>query len=443
MDVAEYAMKEKRKSNTGIPIQLKKRIEENVGLSFDDVCAYYNPELPAKPEALGYTRGHQIEVAPGQEQCLPHELGHVVQQKLGLVRVNARHSSGVVLNTDEVLESQADETEADQDSQKKYPDRQQQEEHTQFQSKVIQRKKTLTQRALDYAKEQGVIMEKNSTEYNLYTHLVQRHMPFNRALKCVMISIGKREEFELGQIKLPLVDDETQTDTAETQADTVETQVNVETQADTAIKKVNAETQTDTAVKKVDAETQTDTVETQVNVETQTDTVEPTYAETQILTDAEAVEWKSVGVDAESDTRKQTDAEIKSLYEKVKAYAQGLTRAERKPAVAGVYNRKTGKYFYATNSPDGAIPSPLHELLEIFIKNMPEDVKESYEGHTRGCGSHAEIIALNNALQDQPDTSPNDLMVCVIHGDGKLEGEGFQRCPHCMWISQIFYAIYG
>lgn len=35
---------------------------------------------------------------------MPHELGHVVQQKLGIVRANAMHSSGVALNTDDSLE---------------------------------------------------------------------------------------------------------------------------------------------------------------------------------------------------------------------------------------------------------------------------------------------------------------------------------------------------
>lgn len=100
------AVKENR---TGIPTQLKERMEQSTGLSFDDVRVHYNSALPARLDALAYTMGNQVEIGPGQERHLPHELGHVVQQKLGTVRPNATHSSGVALNTDPALEHQADE----------------------------------------------------------------------------------------------------------------------------------------------------------------------------------------------------------------------------------------------------------------------------------------------------------------------------------------------
>lgn len=59
--------------------------------------------------ALAYTQGKRVEIGPGQERHLPHELGHVVQQKLGLVRANVTHPRGVAMNTEEALERQADE----------------------------------------------------------------------------------------------------------------------------------------------------------------------------------------------------------------------------------------------------------------------------------------------------------------------------------------------
>lgn len=99
----------KKENNTGIPTQLKDRMEQSTGLSFDDVRVHYNSALPAKLDALAYTQGNQVEIGPGQERHLPHELGHVVQQKLGLVRANAMHPSGVAMNTEERLEHQADE----------------------------------------------------------------------------------------------------------------------------------------------------------------------------------------------------------------------------------------------------------------------------------------------------------------------------------------------
>lgn len=110
----EFDLKSKRHSirrenHTGIPTQLKERVEEGMGVSLDDVQVHYNSTLPEKLDALAYTRGNQVEIGPGQERHLPHELGHVVQQKLGAVRANARHSSGVAMNTDTALERQADE----------------------------------------------------------------------------------------------------------------------------------------------------------------------------------------------------------------------------------------------------------------------------------------------------------------------------------------------
>lgn len=98
-----------RENHTGIPTQLKERMEQSTGLSLDDVRVHYNSDLPAKLDALAYTQGNRVEIGPGQERHLPHELGHVIQQKLGAVRSNATHSSGVALNTDPALEHQADE----------------------------------------------------------------------------------------------------------------------------------------------------------------------------------------------------------------------------------------------------------------------------------------------------------------------------------------------
>lgn len=108
--MAEFAEREKISENrTGIPTQLKERMEQRTGLSFDDVRVHYNSDMPAKLGALAYTQGNQVEIGPGQERHLSHELGHVVQQKLGLVRANAMHPRGVAMNTDEELERQADE----------------------------------------------------------------------------------------------------------------------------------------------------------------------------------------------------------------------------------------------------------------------------------------------------------------------------------------------
>lgn len=108
-DVRNINSPVRRENRTGIPTQLKERLEQSTGVSLDDVQVHYNSDLPAKLDALAYTKGNQVEIGPGQESHLPHELGHVVQQKLGTVRANAMHPSGVALNTDPGLEHQADE----------------------------------------------------------------------------------------------------------------------------------------------------------------------------------------------------------------------------------------------------------------------------------------------------------------------------------------------
>lgn len=97
----------KRANKTGIPTPLKEKYEAMSGLSFDDVKVHYNSSSPSKMYAHAYTCGNNVYLAPGQEKHLGHELGHVVQQKQGLVRPDT-YINGIPMNTDLRLESQAD-----------------------------------------------------------------------------------------------------------------------------------------------------------------------------------------------------------------------------------------------------------------------------------------------------------------------------------------------
>ena len=92
---------------TGIPTQMKLNFEQRSGMSFDDVRVHYNSDKPAQFHALAYTQGTQIYVGPGQERSLPHELGHVVQQKAGRVRPT-RWVHGQPVNDQPELEREAD-----------------------------------------------------------------------------------------------------------------------------------------------------------------------------------------------------------------------------------------------------------------------------------------------------------------------------------------------
>jgi hypothetical protein len=97
-----------RANNTGLPDQLKSGIESLSGLSLDDVRVHYNSAQPAQLNALAYAQGSDIHLAPGQEQHLPHEAWHVVQQAQGRVRPTLQRKDGVPVNDDPGLEREAD-----------------------------------------------------------------------------------------------------------------------------------------------------------------------------------------------------------------------------------------------------------------------------------------------------------------------------------------------
>jgi hypothetical protein len=97
-----------RANNTGLPDQLKSSIESLSGLSLDHVRVHYNSAQPAQLNALAYAQGSEIHVAPGQEQNLPHEAWHVVQQAQGRVTPTMQMKDWVPVNDDAGLEHEAD-----------------------------------------------------------------------------------------------------------------------------------------------------------------------------------------------------------------------------------------------------------------------------------------------------------------------------------------------
>ncbi|MBD2438747.1 DUF4157 domain-containing protein [Nostoc sp. FACHB-110] len=103
VDVSEVQPENK----TGLPDNLKAGVENLSGYSLDDVKVHYNSFKPAQLQALAYTQGTDIYVAPGQEKHLPHEVWHVVQQMQERVKPTMQRS-GVHINEDEGLEREAD-----------------------------------------------------------------------------------------------------------------------------------------------------------------------------------------------------------------------------------------------------------------------------------------------------------------------------------------------
>jgi len=97
-----------KKNNTGLPNNLKSGIENLSGYSMDDVNVHYNSDKPAQLKAHAYAQGTDIHLAPGQEQHLPHEAWHVVQQKQGRVKPTTQLKGNVNINDDKCLEKEAD-----------------------------------------------------------------------------------------------------------------------------------------------------------------------------------------------------------------------------------------------------------------------------------------------------------------------------------------------
>jgi Domain of unknown function (DUF4157) len=95
-----------RSNDTGLPDSLKSGIETLSGLSMDNVNVHYNSPQPARLNALAYTQGRDIHVAPGQERHLPHEAWHVVQQHQGRVGPTLQ-LNGAQVNDDQGLEREA------------------------------------------------------------------------------------------------------------------------------------------------------------------------------------------------------------------------------------------------------------------------------------------------------------------------------------------------
>jgi hypothetical protein len=97
---------QREKNTTGLPDNLKSGMEQVSGMSLDHVNVHYNSSKPSAVQAHAYAQGSDIHVAPGQEQHIPHELGHVVQQAQGRVQPTTS-VNGMQVNDNPALEIEA------------------------------------------------------------------------------------------------------------------------------------------------------------------------------------------------------------------------------------------------------------------------------------------------------------------------------------------------
>jgi Domain of unknown function (DUF4157) len=91
----------------GLPDPLRSGIEALSGVLMDGVQVHYNSPHPARIGALAYARGREIHLGRGQEEHLPHEAWHLVQQAQGRVKPTVR-MNGAPVNDDQGLEREAD-----------------------------------------------------------------------------------------------------------------------------------------------------------------------------------------------------------------------------------------------------------------------------------------------------------------------------------------------
>jgi len=98
-----------QRQGTGSPLpkSLQAGTEALSGHAMSDVRVHYNSDAPAQLNAHAYAQGSDIHLGPGQEQHLPHETWHVVQQREGRVQPTM-DLAGTPVNDDPSLESEAD-----------------------------------------------------------------------------------------------------------------------------------------------------------------------------------------------------------------------------------------------------------------------------------------------------------------------------------------------
>jgi hypothetical protein len=98
----------KNGDKTKLPDTLKAGIENLSGISMDDVNVHVNSPKPAQLKASACSEGTEVHFASGQEEHVPHESWHVVQQRQGKVQPVLQKKDGVTVNDDTILEQEAD-----------------------------------------------------------------------------------------------------------------------------------------------------------------------------------------------------------------------------------------------------------------------------------------------------------------------------------------------
>lgn len=139
---------------------------------------------------------------------------------------------------------------------------------------------------------------------------------------------------------------------------------------------------------------------------------------------------------SDEELRKKNIEALEKLKKDMGVTSKTATRNKIGPAHAIAHNRRNGKTYTAINDPEGDLPQPTNPYIEervYSLRNNEKDVLESYREYTHGEGSHAEVNAVNEALNDDPGAVKSDITVDVIRTGSTREpaGDPFKQCPHC------------
>lgn len=84
-----------------------KKIERKNRVPMTGVDIRFHSAFPAQMDAKATSfGGSQVDIGPGQEACINHELGHIVQQRMGMVKATGK-IGGRWVNTNQSLEEDA------------------------------------------------------------------------------------------------------------------------------------------------------------------------------------------------------------------------------------------------------------------------------------------------------------------------------------------------
>lgn len=97
----------KKNNKAKLPYPLQAGIENLTGCSIDAAKIHFNSATPVLLNAKAFTQGNEIHIAAKQEQQLPHEAWHGVQQKQGSVQPTQQLKSKHI-NDEKGLEKEAD-----------------------------------------------------------------------------------------------------------------------------------------------------------------------------------------------------------------------------------------------------------------------------------------------------------------------------------------------